>query len=110
MLPPLPTRIAGLATLTRNLDWSWSSEARDLFRSIDQTLWHLTRHNPIELLRRVDPARLAACAADADFLKRYDHALELEAHRTSGQGTWFREDPPRPRRSGGVLLRRVRLP
>jgi starch phosphorylase len=94
MLPPLPTRIAGLSTLTRNLDWSWTPEARDLFRSIDQTLWHLTRHNPIDLLRRVDPARLAACAADPEFLKRYDTAMEQEAHRTSGKGTWFNQVHP----------------
>ncbi|HEX4560402.1 MAG TPA: alpha-glucan family phosphorylase, partial [Gemmatimonadales bacterium] len=92
--PQLPARIAGLATLTRNLDWSWSPDARQLLRSIDQTLWHLTRHNPIELLRRVDPARLAACAADAEFLKRYDSAMEQEAHRTSGEGTWFKQEHP----------------
>ncbi|HEX4633444.1 MAG TPA: DUF3417 domain-containing protein, partial [Gemmatimonadales bacterium] len=92
--PQLPARIAGLATLTRNLDWSWSPDARQLLRSIDQTLWHLTRHNPIEMLRRVDPARLAACAADAEFLKRYDSAMEQEAHRTSGEGTWFKQEHP----------------
>ncbi len=39
-----------------NLWWSWSREARALFRSIDPPLWHLTRHNPLELLCRVDPA------------------------------------------------------
>ncbi|HWH04166.1 MAG TPA: alpha-glucan family phosphorylase [Gemmatimonadales bacterium] len=91
---PLPPRVAGLAVLTRNLDWSWSQDARQLLRSIDETLWHLTRHNPIELLKRVDPARLAALAADADFLKRYDQVMEQEAHRTSGQGTWFKHEHP----------------
>ena len=89
LAPPLPARVAGLTLMAKNLDWSWSPESRALFRSIDQTLWHLTRHNPIELLRRVDPARLAACAADADFLRRYDAAVTQEAHRTSGKGTWF---------------------
>ena len=94
MIPPtLPARIAGLATLTQNLDWSWSADARELFRSIDETLWHLTRHNPIELLRRADPARLAACALDAAFLKRYDAAMEQEARR-SGEGTWFKQEHP----------------
>jgi starch phosphorylase len=87
--PRLPERIAGLAALARNLRWSWSRETRALFRAIDQILWHLTRHNPIELLRRVDPARLAACAADPEFLRRYDAALEREAREASAQDSWF---------------------
>ena len=85
----LPERISGLATLARNLKWSWSQDTRALFRSIDQTLWHLTRHNPIELLRRVDPARLAACAADPEFLRRYDAVMEGDAREASRPGTWF---------------------
>src|SRR5919198_3855424 len=85
----LPERISGLATLARNLKWSWSHDTRALFRSIDQTLWHLTRHNPIELLRRVDPARLAACAADPEFLRRYDAVMEGDAREASRPGTWF---------------------
>ncbi|HYK11544.1 MAG TPA: alpha-glucan family phosphorylase, partial [Gemmatimonadales bacterium] len=93
LTPTVPARIAGLVTLTRNLDWSWTPTARELFRSIDQTLWHLTHHNPIDLLRRVDPARLAACAADADFLKRYDEAMEEETRRSSRQ-TWFAKEHP----------------
>ena len=61
--PALPERIAGLATLARNLSWSWNHEARALYRSIDPTLWRLTRHNPLALLRRSDAARLTACAS-----------------------------------------------
>ena len=96
-LPPtLPARIAGLSSLAQNLDWSWSLECRALFRSIDGTLWHLTRHNPIELLKRVDPARLAACAADAEFLRRYDAALEHEARRVSLKDAWFTSAHPEP--------------
>src|SRR5260370_37950634 len=86
--PVLPERIAGLTALARNLQWSWG-EARTLFRAVDPTLWHLTRHNPFALLRRVDPARLAACAADPEFLRRYDAVIERLARATSHEGTWF---------------------
>src|SRR2546430_100540 len=55
--PALPERIAGLATLARNLSWSWNHEARALYRSIDPTLWGLTRHNPFALLRRGGAAK-----------------------------------------------------
>src|SRR2546430_4879713 len=85
----LPERIAGLAGLARNLGWSWDGEARALFRFIDETLWLLTQHDPLALLRRVDPARLAACAANPDFVRIYDALIEKTARQASDQDTWF---------------------
>src|SRR6266566_444730 len=92
--PPLPERIGGLSAVAGNLSWSWNRDARALFRSIDQALWHLTRHNPIELLRRVDAARLAACAQDADFLRLYDAVSAATARTASAAGTWFAASYP----------------
>ncbi len=88
-IPYLPDRITGLADLAHNLSWSWSHEARALFQAIDQPLWHLTRHNPIELLRRVDPARLAQCAEDAEFLRHFDEVMQRVEREKSPDGTWF---------------------
>ena len=93
-IPYLPARIEGLSAIAKNLWWSWSREARALFRSIDPALWHLTRHNPLELLCRVDPARIAACASDADFLRRYDAVMARMQHETSSGDTWFAEANP----------------
>jgi starch phosphorylase len=93
-IPYLPVRIEGLANIAMNLYWSWSPEARALFRSIDRLLWHRTRHNPFELLRQVDPARIAACASDRDFLRRYDEVMaQFQALQTS-KGTWFARAHP----------------
>jgi len=39
---------------------------------LDDSLWHLTRHNPIAILRRIDPGRLSECARDPRFLAVYD--------------------------------------
>jgi starch phosphorylase len=88
-IPYLPERIGGLVTVAHNVSWSWSREARALFRVIDQPLWHLTRHNPIELLRRVDPTRLTQCAEDPEFLRRYDVLMAQTARESSREGTWF---------------------
>src|ERR671910_2363291 len=88
-IPYLPARIEGLAPLAKNLWWSWNREARGLFRSIDAPLWGLTRHNPLELLCRVDPERIAACASDSDFLRRYDEVMARLHHETSSRDTWF---------------------
>ncbi|HJQ66184.1 MAG TPA: alpha-glucan family phosphorylase [Gemmatimonadales bacterium] len=88
-IPYLPERISGLNAIAHNLWWSWSRDARALFRAIDQPLWHLTRHNPIDMLRRVDPARLAECAEDPDFLARYDLVLDQLTRESGREGTWF---------------------
>jgi starch phosphorylase len=88
-LPYLPKRIEGLAGLAANLAWSWSPAARALFRELNPRLWHVTRHNPIEMLQRVDPARLTTLAGDSGFLARYDAVLAAAARLQSGEGTWF---------------------
>ncbi|HEU4760702.1 MAG TPA: DUF3417 domain-containing protein, partial [Gemmatimonadales bacterium] len=62
--PDLPPRLSGLAELAMNLAWSWSRDARQLFGDLNESLWHQLRHNPLELLRRVDPAVLRARASD----------------------------------------------
>jgi starch phosphorylase len=88
-IPHLPERVVGLVGIATNLAWSWHREARALFRAIDQPLWHLTRHNPIEMLLRVDPARLEACARDPTFLAQYDRVVaQLQEAITDGH-TWY---------------------
>ena len=88
-VPYLPARIEGLASMVMNLWWSWSREARGLFRSIDPLLWHRVRHNPIDFLCQVDPARIAACASDADFLRQYDEVMGRMTHELTTPDTWF---------------------
>ena len=92
--PATPERIRGLADVANNLAWSWHREARALFRSIDENLWHLYRHNPADLLRNIDPARLIALAADPLFLERYDAVMRWLAAETSFDETWFSRTHP----------------
>ncbi len=93
-IPYLPPRIEGLAILATNLWWSWSTDARQVFRRIDEPLWHLTKHNPLELLRRVDPARLAGCAGDPAFLVLYDRTMDAAHRALNSPNTWFRAQHP----------------
>lgn len=89
ILPGTPERISGLAEIANNLGWSWHREARALFRSIDENLWHLIRHNPVDLLSKVDPARLTALSTDPEFLAKYDAVMNwLESEKSFDQ-TWF---------------------
>lgn len=86
---PLPGRLAGLALLAQNLAWSWNRDARQLFKSIDETLWARLRHNPIRLLQVVEPARLEALATDAVFCARYDRAMQWLSAERSDEHTWY---------------------
>ncbi|HEX9754765.1 MAG TPA: alpha-glucan family phosphorylase [Gemmatimonadales bacterium] len=93
-LPALPPRIAGLADLARNLSWSWHREARALFRTIDELLWRDTQHNPIRLLREIDPASLGQLATDPAFLAQYDAIMAWMATEGQSELTWFGQTYP----------------
>ena len=74
-IPYLPERIKGLGPVATNLSWSWSRNARHLFGMIDEPLWHLTRHNPLSILRRAAPERLSELSRDPRFLDLYDRVM-----------------------------------
>ena len=89
VIPFLPPRIDGLAMIARNLWWSWHQDARELLIRLDEPLWRVTRHNPIMLLRRVDPVRLAECARDPAFLELYDRVMAQFSEAEQAEGSWF---------------------
>src|SRR5713101_911018 len=93
-VPALPERIGWLAAVAANLSWSWNRNARALFRSLDPALWRRTQHHPIELLRRVAPERLAACAAEPEFLRLYDVVAAAAAHDETSAGNWLDTSHP----------------
>ncbi|MCE3223730.1 MAG: glgP [Nitrospira sp.] len=63
----VPQSLYRLGELARNLWWSWTPTARQLFESIDPTLWFLTHHNPVQLLSSVKPERLTTLASDTNI-------------------------------------------
>jgi starch phosphorylase len=71
----LPESLDRLMELAHNFWWSWSPEARDIFRSISLSLWRKTDHNPVLMLREITEDRLQKLAIDPPFLKRYQHLL-----------------------------------
>lgn len=93
-IPFLPERLVGLADVALNLSWRWSRSARAMLKAIDPALWSLTRHNPVEMLRVIDPARLVECASDPRFLELYDTAIAELAQARETQDTWYRETFP----------------
>ena len=88
-VPSLPSRIAGLDALSRNLWWAWQPEARALFRRLGLTLWVRSRKNPVEMLRRLGQERLEALAADPLFLREYDAVMAEFEDVMAARRSWF---------------------
>ncbi|MET7287441.1 glycosyltransferase family 1 protein [Streptomyces sp. NPDC005573] len=74
--PVLPEPLRPLSDLARNLRWSWHAETRDLFQSVDPEHWAAAEGDPVRLLGRVGPARLAELAEDRRFLRRLTAAAD----------------------------------
>ena len=89
VFPALPERLSKLNDLVFNLWWTWSPRAQNLFMSIDPVIWEDVNHNPVKLLRRITPDRLAFLAEDRDFLDAFDAVIaEFEAYMNP-ESTWF---------------------
>lgn len=89
--PPIPSRIGRLPELATNLWWTWQPNARSVMRRLDFPLWRMTQHNAVEMLRRVDPARLEEAARDPLFLREYDATMAELDGVMAGKWSWYRE-------------------
>src|SRR2546425_10676789 len=92
--PLLPARIGRLTELAYNLWWSWHPEARALFASIDPTVWAMTAHNPVKLLREGVPTRLLILSQDPAFLRRYAAVMIAFDADLAARVTWRSRSAP----------------
>ncbi len=74
--PVLPQPLARLGDLITNLRWSWHPSTQDVFASIDPQLWESTGKDPVKLLGELTSERLAALAADAEFVAQVNRAAD----------------------------------
>ncbi|MEU7279441.1 alpha-glucan family phosphorylase [Streptomyces sp. NPDC045431] len=74
--PVLPEPLHPLSDLARNLRWSWHTETRELFQSVDPDGWRAAGGDPVRLLGSVPAARLAELAKDRRFLRRLAAAAD----------------------------------
>jgi glycogen phosphorylase len=84
-----PGGLIRLSELAYNLWWSWTPEARQLFETIDPTLWRLSHHNPVKLLQDLKPDRLSVLNEDPIFVRQYSAVLKAFDQYMSREGTWF---------------------
>lgn len=91
-IPPklfdLPERIRRLGELAYNLWWTWQPEAARVFGRLDYALWERIGHNPIRLLREIEPERLEQAAQNQEYLELYDHLFSEFDFYMNRQDTW----------------------
>jgi len=66
----IPEKLKPLEELSRNLWWSWTQDAINLFASIDTELWTDVGENPVELLERLPYDTLRKLEKDESFILR----------------------------------------
>ncbi len=84
----LPEPLAPLHGLMLNLRWSWHTPTADLFASIDPAAWRASGGDPIAMLSGLPAARIAALAADGDFLGRLSEA-ERDLRQYLSEPRWY---------------------
>jgi starch phosphorylase len=86
----LPAPLAPLQGLMLNLRWSWHAPTADLFASIDPAAWQASGGDPIAMLSALPPDRIAALAADDEFLGRL-RAAEQDLRDYLSGPQWYAE-------------------
>ncbi|MGA0895064.1 MAG: alpha-glucan family phosphorylase, partial [Ilumatobacteraceae bacterium] len=95
VVPAIPATLHPLYELAANLHWTWDSETRALFRSLDPAAWKATGEDPLHVLAAVSPARWAELAADEATVAA-TAAAASRLHDAVTAPRWFqgREETP----------------
>ncbi|MGW8763115.1 alpha-glucan family phosphorylase [Streptomyces sp. NPDC055815] len=88
--PVLPDTLRPLADLAHNLRWSWHEPTRALFDALAPE--GLAGADPVRVLGALEATRLAALAADQEFLGRLRTAAEDLDHYLHAP-RWYQERP-----------------
>ncbi len=90
----LPEKINRLGELSQNMWWSWTPEARALFRRLDYPLWRSTLHNPVQMLQEINHDKLLAVSQDAAFVRQYNKVMMQFDRAMKNTNTWFQTTYP----------------
>ncbi|MGI8925741.1 MAG: alpha-glucan family phosphorylase, partial [Tepidiformaceae bacterium] len=92
--PRLPAALEPLRTISRNLWWSWNTDASALFQRLGPQRWAESEHNPVRLLQSVPFEELEEAAADPGFISHLGRVHDdFEA---------YLERPPVPTAAGAA--------
>src|SRR5512145_1959285 len=86
--------IVGLNRLARNLWWTWSLEAQEVFQELSPRAWQNLYHNAVAILHEVSDYELRVRLQDRDFAKRVREVLQKFAAYLQEKKTWGSENAP----------------
>ena len=100
----------GLNRVARNLWWTWSQEAQEIFQELSPRGWQNLYHNAVAILHEVSDYELRVRLQDPDFAERVSEVLRLFEAYMNDKATWAHEHAQAvARQPGGVFLGGVRL-
>ncbi|NJD61184.1 MAG: glycosyltransferase family 1 protein [Deltaproteobacteria bacterium] len=88
--PNIPQALLPLVDLARNLWFSWSWGAVQLFIRLNPVLWEKSYQNPVLMLGSLTQAELEAAARDESFVANLKRVHENFTHYMKAPG-WFQE-------------------
>ena len=65
----MPKNLKKLEEIAYNLWWVWNSDAKNLFRHIDNEAWHKAQSNPVLLLQTIKYDKLVELGKDEQFMR-----------------------------------------
>jgi len=72
----LPKQLQCLDELAHNMWWAWNHEARDLWRSLDDTLYEEVGHNPVLLLERLSYDRKELIVQNKEIMANVEKVMD----------------------------------
>ena len=75
--PNIPKELASLEEIARNLWFSWSWEAVQIFIRLNPVLWEQSYQNPVQMLGILPQADLEAAAKDESFVANVERVSSV---------------------------------
>lgn len=85
--------VSSCKELTRNLWWSWDTEAKEIFKELSPILWERVNHNPVELLRHISNEELQS-RCQCDLGKKIERVAERFRSYMNEPATWAAANAP----------------
>src|SRR5947209_19882980 len=84
----------GLNKLARNLWWTWSQEAQEVFQELSPRGWQNLYHNAVAILHEVSEYELRVRLQDKEFAARVREVLRKFEGYMTDRSTWAAENAP----------------
>ncbi len=89
----MQNKITSLKELSRNLWWSWDTEAKQIFEELSPLLWERNNHNPVELLQHISNDELQA-RCQFEYGKKIDTVYSRFTAYMNEKETWAAKNAP----------------